>query len=483
MLRIDEKRPLEQLRTMSVHLKGDFKEGQSAALLRLDNENGRGRIFTYEMVKGLSVRCYDINFNKDLSFRIGGGADAPIYMLYCLEGHYFHKFSEESEAQRISRGQNVILSARDNDLNVVTLPKKINLKLSVIIIEKARFPKNSIISKTDLDSIIDDLYLKVRSKGRFRHFGGVNSTMDQYVRVLMDNERTDVLGRLVTRAAVLNTMAAQLDTHEKNLKGQQETSPLSDSELERILKLVKEMQLEMHEPHTIQLFSKDAGISPKKLQMGFRFLFGASFAQFLKKLRLEMARELLETTGLQVSQIAHEVGIASNSHLSKIFKEAFGLLPRDYRESVVNASRMFEVSYRSSASPFVSDSELLDLTQRAEQRNVELDVSGCLVFYENNFFQILEGPKKNVLTVFNDIKNDKRHSDVEIIWKGPRDKRIFSNTGMMLLSDRSPQTDTSTGRSLAFDMRTLILDSEFKGLTSRMFWQRIRNRILTSKVA
>ena len=483
MLKIEEKRPIQQLRIMSLHLKGSFQEGLNAALLKLNNQNGKGRIFTYEMMKGLSVRCYNITFKKDLSFRIGGGADAPVYMLYCLEGYYFHKFSEEEEPKRISRGQNVILSARDNDINVVTLPKNIQLKLSVIIIEKHDFSNNKSLFKSDLDSIMDDLYQKIRSNGRFRHFGGVNSTIDQYVRVLIDNERTDVLGKLITRAAVLNTMAAQLDTQEKNVSGQLETSPLSNSELERILSAVKKMQLEMQEPRTIQLFAKDTGISPKKLQMGFRFLFGTSFARFLKKIRLEMARELLETSAMQVSQIANEIGIASNSHLSKIFKEAYGLLPRDYRESVVNASRMFEVSYRSKSSPFLTDSELASLNEQATQRNRELGLSGCLVFYENNFFQILEGPKKNVLTVFNDIKNDSRHSDVEVIWKGPRDLKIFPDPGMMLLSDRDTQTDASTGRNLAFDMKTLIINSEFQGMSSRMFWERIRNRILTTKVA
>ncbi|KKL80788.1 hypothetical protein LCGC14_2001270, partial [marine sediment metagenome] len=250
MLRIDEKRPIEQLRIMSVYLKGDFQEGLNAALLKVDNEKAKGRIFTYEMLKGLSVRCYNINFKKEFSFRIGGGADAPIYMLYCIEGHYFHRFSEQDEAKRISRGQNVILSARDNDLNVVTLPKDTALKLSVIIIEKPELPEDLNISKSDLESILDDLYLKVRSKGRFRHFGGINSTIDQYVRVLIENERTDVLGRLITRAAVLNTMVAQLDTHEKNIKGELETSPLSNDELERILSSVKNMQLKLHEQHT-----------------------------------------------------------------------------------------------------------------------------------------------------------------------------------------------------------------------------------------
>ena len=52
MFRIEEKNPLEQLRLLSANLGGDLREGRNAGLLEIDNHNGKGTIYSYEIIKG-----------------------------------------------------------------------------------------------------------------------------------------------------------------------------------------------------------------------------------------------------------------------------------------------------------------------------------------------------------------------------------------------------------------------------------------------
>ncbi len=54
---------------------------------------------------------------------------------------------------------------------------------------------------------------------------------------------------------------------------------------------------------------------------------------FLKDLRLEKARELLEDENnfLQIQEIRIKVGISHDSHFTRDFKEKFGLTPTEYR--------------------------------------------------------------------------------------------------------------------------------------------------------
>lgn len=54
---------------------------------------------------------------------------------------------------------------------------------------------------------------------------------------------------------------------------------------------------------------------------------------------------------------------------------------------------------------------------------------------------------------------------------------------MILISDKDVAMKFSTGRNLSVDMDTLMTNNEHKGVSSKMFWARIRNRILTAKVA
>jgi AraC-like DNA-binding protein len=59
---------------------------------------------------------------------------------------------------------------------------------------------------------------------------------------------------------------------------------------------------------------------------------GMTFTGYLKKLRLtEAARLLTDKAGASVAEIARSVGYADSSHFSKIFKEEYGCLPRQFR--------------------------------------------------------------------------------------------------------------------------------------------------------
>jgi AraC-like DNA-binding protein len=73
-------------------------------------------------------------------------------------------------------------------------------------------------------------------------------------------------------------------------------------------------------------------VSPAHLQRLFKTETGIPPIQFIKKIRLEKARELLETTFLRVQQIAFQVGINDQSYFDREFKKKYGVTPNQYRE-------------------------------------------------------------------------------------------------------------------------------------------------------
>jgi transcriptional regulator GlxA family with amidase domain len=64
----------------------------------------------------------------------------------------------------------------------------------------------------------------------------------------------------------------------------------------------------------------------------FKAQTGHSPAKYLKALRLERARELLETTQLNVKEIRTLVGINDESHFARDFRATYKLTPQQYRE-------------------------------------------------------------------------------------------------------------------------------------------------------
>jgi AraC-like DNA-binding protein len=78
--------------------------------------------------------------------------------------------------------------------------------------------------------------------------------------------------------------------------------------------------------------SLPAGYS--KLRKDFKQITGLSPNQYLLNLRLDKVKELLNNTGLSISEIAYQTGFESVSYLSKIFKKKNKICPKVYRKQL-----------------------------------------------------------------------------------------------------------------------------------------------------
>ena len=71
-----------------------------------------------------------------------------------------------------------------------------------------------------------------------------------------------------------------------------------------------------------------------------KFYAGTGYSPYDYFIRMKMmkARELLEQTPLKISQVSHMVGYDDVYYFSRYFRKAFGLSPRDYRDSLPKPS-------------------------------------------------------------------------------------------------------------------------------------------------
>jgi AraC-like DNA-binding protein len=86
-----------------------------------------------------------------------------------------------------------------------------------------------------------------------------------------------------------------------------------------------------HDSRSIQAVAADLGLSHDQLRRRFTKELGQPPATYRRQRRLEQAAAMLRTTNLRLRQIADTVGFTDEFHLSRRFKQQYGVTPSEYR--------------------------------------------------------------------------------------------------------------------------------------------------------
>ena len=120
------------------------------------------------------------------------------------------------------------------------------------------------------------------------------------------------------------------------------------------------------------------------------------------------------------------------------------------------AQPLATVVYSSRARSPLSDGELQDLMRTAQARNHQERVTGVVLYDNSRFYQWLEGPAESVGRIMGSIRNDRRHTDLQVITERTSDARSFGQWPMKLAT---PDADPAVWRGEAVEPpRELIED-------------------------
>ena len=74
--------------------------------------------------------------------------------------------------------------------------------------------------------------------------------------------------------------------------------------------------------------------------------------------------------------------------------------------------------------------QFADILEKARDYNERNNITGCLLYHNQEFIQILEGEKETVLNLFSKIGQDGRHTDVLLLAEGRKADRVFYQWSM-----------------------------------------------------
>jgi AraC-like DNA-binding protein len=88
------------------------------------------------------------------------------------------------------------------------------------------------------------------------------------------------------------------------------------------------------EPITLTDLAQALECSPSAVTHALQRKFGLSFTQYVGRLRVQQAKELLRRTPLPIGEIARRTGIHDPSNFNRLFKKFEGLTPAEYRKRI-----------------------------------------------------------------------------------------------------------------------------------------------------
>jgi len=91
---------------------------------------------------------------------------------------------------------------------------------------------------------------------------------------------------------------------------------------------------------------------------------------------------------------------------------------------------MYEIIYSSTASRDLNNDDITDILTTAHKYNAINKITGCLLYHNREFIQILEGEKEKVESLFSVIYQDDRHTDVILLAEGEKEERVFNDFSM-----------------------------------------------------
>lgn len=109
----------------------------------------------------------------------------------------------------------------------------------------------------------------------------------------------------------------------------------------RCLELMRER---LSEDISLEELAAEARLSPFHFARMFKQSVGVPPRVHLTQLRMEKARDLLETTDLPITEIAEEVGYSSNQVLARVFMKHHRMSPSEYRRAARGQVRLIALA-------------------------------------------------------------------------------------------------------------------------------------------
>ncbi|MBL0738469.1 helix-turn-helix transcriptional regulator [Flavobacterium sp. GN10] len=297
--------------------------------LEIENSFAEGSIIGASFNDNISYVQFDMTFSADVRLDILNVKSSPIYFAYCSKGNLSHSFGLNGEERKLKTFQTAIVSSKVNQDNVLFFEKGKKTKLTLIIVGT----QIDVASQThSLNQQVKDTFFENNQASDFFYIGSYNLQIAEKIEQLNSITQTGIVRNLLKEGIMRIILAMEIQQHSDDLQAfGNESNGLTLRELEGVKELSEFIKSNPEEAFSIKSLSKKSGLSPNKLQEGFKMIHNRTVNDYITHMRVLKAEILIRTSDLNISEIVYCIGFTSRSYFSKIFKQKFNCSPKEYK--------------------------------------------------------------------------------------------------------------------------------------------------------
>lgn len=197
---------------------------------------------------------------------------------------------------------------------------------------------NIILPSQLLWRVAENLELNLNCLEFVNKFGILDPQIEQLGGSILQEIKSPGLGEALYIESLTNLLAIHLLRHYSAFPAKM--PPVRGKlGVSRMQQVIDYMSDRLPEKIALADLAAVANLSPYHFSRLFREETGLTPHQYLIRCRVEKAKRLLATGKVAIAEVAHQVGFADQSHLTRHFKRIIGATPRQFQTSYVGKTK------------------------------------------------------------------------------------------------------------------------------------------------
>lgn len=329
-MRIDVKTlPVNEiLEDIAESLNTEVKDSTGEFTVEIPKNLGEGYIRGSSFDSGIGYVTYNCKFYEDVEIHFSLNTVHPLKFIFCSEGQVGHSFQKTEKIHKIDTYQNIVVSSHGYDGHILYFKENVSTHVSSLEIIRSVFSHRSNHDFKDLDPTLKDLFQDAVSKKQFFYQGNYSIKAADLMEDINTRDYTGFLRNLFLEGKAFEMLVIQIAQYEDDENGENLPQILRKSDIQKVDYVAKRIQGDLSTNHTVESLAKEAGTNVNKLQEGFKYVYNLTVNKYMQHVKLEAAKEMLNLSEKNISEIVTAIGLNNRSYFSKIFREKYGVSPK-----------------------------------------------------------------------------------------------------------------------------------------------------------